>query len=132
METGATMVRIILGILAGIAAMVAVVAAIEFAAHLFFAVPSERGPVPAAIQILVLFAYFAGALAGSLVAIRIARARWTAWAIAAVVIAGAIWSMFMVVHPLWMQVGAVAAPALGAFAAARLAGARPAAGGTAA
>jgi hypothetical protein len=114
-------VRTLLGLLAGIAGMFACVVAIELAAHLLFAVPSDRGPVPLAVQMLVLFAYFAGALVGGWIAIRLSGVRWSAWAIAAVVIAGAIWSMFLIPHPQWMQIAAVVTPALGAMAAVHLA-----------
>jgi hypothetical protein len=112
--------RIILGLIAGLIGMVATVAAIELAAHMVFVVPADRGPVPLAIQLLVLAAYVAGALVGGLIALRISRVRRTVWVVAAAVAAGAIWSMFLIPHPQWMQIAAVIAPALGAVAAAHL------------
>ena len=103
------MARTIGGILAGIVAMLAVIVAIELAAHQFFPVPAE-GAVPLGIQLLVPAAYFLGAMAGGALAARISGRAWAAWGVAAVVVAGAIWSMFMIPHPQWMQIAAVAAP----------------------
>ena len=107
------MARTIGGILAGIVAMLAVIVAIELAAHLVFPVPSDRDAVPIGVQLLVLAAYFLGALAGGALAARISGRAWTAWAVAIVVVAGAIWSMFMIPHPQWMQIAAVVAPLVG-------------------
>ncbi|HEX8642343.1 MAG TPA: hypothetical protein VF702_00345 [Allosphingosinicella sp.] len=122
------MVRIVLGLIAGLIGMVATVAGIELAAHLFFAVPAERGPVPLGLQLLVLAAYFCGALVGGAIALRISGVRRLVWIVAAAVIAGAIWSMFLIPHPQWMQIAAVIAPALGAVAAGRVGAARPPSG----
>jgi ABC-type multidrug transport system permease subunit len=114
--------RIVLGMVAGLLAMAAIVGLVEVAAHSFFPLPSDGGPIPVGVQLLVLAAYFLGALIGGIVAARISRARWTAWAIASTVAAGAIWSMFMIPHPQWMQIAAVVAPLLGGAIAHGLAG----------
>jgi CBS domain containing-hemolysin-like protein len=114
--------RIVLGILAGLLAMAAIVGLVEVAAHSLFPLPSDNSPIPIGVLILVLAAYFLGALVGGMVAARIARRRWTAWAIAAIVAVGAIWSMFMIPHPQWMQIAAVVAPLLGGAIAHGLAG----------
>ena len=119
--------RIILGIVAGVLAMGVTVGAIEFGAHEFFPVPSDTAPVPVGIQLLVLAAYFLGAVVGGVVAVRLSGAGWTAWVVAILVVAGAIWSMFLIPHPQWMQIGAVVAPVLGGFVAGRIAGRRLAA-----
>jgi hypothetical protein len=109
--------RIVLGIVAGVLTVILAVGTLELAAHLVFPVRSDSAPMPAAVQLLVLAAYFLGAFLGALVAVRISRRTWTAWAIAAVVAGGAIWSMFVVPHPQWLQVAAVIVPFLGAVAA---------------
>jgi hypothetical protein len=114
------MLRIILGILAGVLAVFVTVTAIEYLGHLLFPIPSDRGPIPPAVQVLVLAAYFLAALIGGWIAASISRRSWTAWAVAFVVVAGAIGSMFMVPHPQWMQVAAVLAPLFGGLVAAHL------------
>ena len=120
------MLRIIMGILGGAVAVFVVVGAIEYLAHLVFPVPSDSAQVPVATQLVVLVAYFLGALVAGMVANRISGRSWTAWPIALLVAAGAIWSMFMIPHPQWMQVAAVVAPLLGGLAARRLARSNPA------
>ncbi len=119
--------RIIGGILAGIAAMLALVMAIELAAHLLFPVPSDREAIPVGVQLLIPAAYFLGALVGGAVAVRISARVWTAWAVAGFVAAGAIWSMFMIPHPQWMQIAVIVAPLAGGLVAAHLARGRAAA-----
>ena len=109
--------RTFLGIVAGVLTVVLTVGAIEYAAHLFLPVPSDGAPMPASVGLLILAAYFAGALLGALAAERISGRLWVAWPIAAVVAAGAVWSMFVVPHPQWLQVAAVIVPFLGAVAA---------------
>jgi len=109
--------RIVLGIVAGILTVIVAVGTVEFAAHLLLPVASDSAPMPAAVQILVLAAYFVGAFLGAVAAERISNRLWTAWAIAAVVAAGAVWSMFVIPHPQWLQVAAVIVPFLGAVAA---------------
>jgi hypothetical protein len=109
--------RIIAGIVAGLVTVLLVVGMVELAAHALFPLPAEGAPIPLAVLLLVLAAYFAGALLGGLVAARISRRAWTPWLIAALVAAGAIWSMFVVPHPRWMEVAAVIVPFLGAVAA---------------
>jgi hypothetical protein len=111
------MVRIVLGILAGIAAVLATVGAIELLAHQLLPVPSDGAPVPLGVQLLVLLAYVAGAFVGGLVSARVTRTAWAPWPIAVLVAAGAIWSMFLIPHPQWMQVAAVIVPFLGAVGA---------------
>jgi hypothetical protein len=94
-----------------------VVGAMEVAGHVLFGAPSQRN----GLMILVLVAYFLGALAGGAVAARIARAKWAAWVVAAAVLVGALWSMTVVSHPGWMVFAAVVVPLLGGLAAAHLA-----------
>ncbi len=117
--------RIILGIVAGLLVMGLVVGGLEVAGHVLFGAPSQRTP----LLVLVLVAYFLGALAGGFVAAWIARARWPAWAVAAAVLAGSVWSMTVVSQPGWMILAAIVAPLLGGLAAAHLAPAPASKGG---
>ena len=107
--------RIIAGLAAGVAVFVLVLVALELLAHQI----SPR-PGSGTTFAVVSAGYFLSALAGGHVAARLSRRRWAAWAIAALVLAGAIWSLFQLGHPLWMQIASVAAPLLGGAAAARL------------
>ena len=110
------MKRIVGGLAAGIVAFIAVLGAMEFLAHKL-APKAGSG----AMLALVAAAYFLSAFAGGYLAARISNRRWAAWAIAAVVAAGAIGSLFQFPHPLWMQIASVVAPLLGGALAARLA-----------
>jgi MFS family permease len=111
------MKRIIGGLAAGIAAFVVVLGSIEYIAHQLAAKSGS-----AAMLALVALAYFLSALAGGYLAARISNRSWTAWAIAALVAAGSIASLFQFPHPLWMQIASVVAPLLGGALAVRLAG----------
>ena len=114
------MLRIILGIVAGLLAVFITVGLIEYVGHLLFPVRSDGNAIPPAVQVLVLAACFLAALIGGWIAASISSRSWTAWAVALVVVAGAIASMFMVPHPQWMQVAAVLAPLFGGLVAAHL------------
>jgi cyanate permease len=108
--------RIIGGLAAGIVAFIVVLGSMEFLAHKLAAKAGST-----AMMALVAAAYFLSAFAGGYLAARISNRSWTAWAIAALVAAGAIGSLFQFPHPLWMQIASVAAPLLGGALAARLA-----------
>lgn len=136
------MLRIILGIVAGIVAAFAGVMAIELTGHQFFPQPSDlnmRDPeqiraaidaLPLGAMLFVIAAWFGGALVGGVVAKLISQRVWAAWAIAGVVALAGIMNILMIPHPLLMQIGAVAAPLLGGLLAAHIG--RPQPGRTAA
>ena len=114
------MLRIILGIVAGLVAVFVTVGLIEYVGHLLFPVRSDGAAIPPAVQVLVLAAYFLAALIGGWLAASIAARPWAAWVIALVVVAGAISSLFLVPHPQWMQIAVVLAPLFGGLIAAHL------------
>ena len=114
------MVRIILGIVAGLVAVFVTVGAIEYVGHLLFPVRSDSAAIPPAVQVLVLAAYFLAALIGGWLAASISARSWAAWVIALIVVAAAISSMFLVPHPQWMQIAVVLAPLFGGLVAAHL------------
>ena len=123
------MVRILASIVAGTLAAFAVIWLIEFAGHAAWPVASDvemRDPeamaralpaIPLAAKLVVVFAWFAGSLAGGAIAKRIARAWWVAWPVAALVAFACIMIVMMIPHPVWMQVAGVAAPLLGGLVA---------------
>lgn len=112
------MKRIVGGLAAGIGVFLLVLGAMEFLAH---QIAPQTGS--GTLLAIVAAAYFLSALAGGYVAARISRRSWAAWAIAGLVVTGAVLSLFQFPHPLWMQIASVAAPLLGGALAARLAGA---------
>jgi regulator of RNase E activity RraA len=107
------MKRIIGGLAAGIVTLAVVQGGMELLAH------QQAGS--GAMLPIVAMGYFLSALAGGYLAARISGRNWAGWAIAALVAAGAVWSLLESSHPLWMQIASVAAPLLGGALAVRLA-----------
>ena len=119
------MLRIVGSVVAGAVTAFATVWLIELIGHLIFPLPEDldlRNPevaaqslpsIPLPAKLIVVFAWFAGALAGGYVAKRISGRWWPAWLIAVVVAVGGIMTIMMIPHPAWMQIAAVVAPLLG-------------------
>lgn len=124
--------RKILGVLAGLAALIAVVWVMEAIGHSIWPqpiVPSPPSPadlatlldrIPLAAKIAVVVAWFMGALAGAWVANRVAHWAMAGWIVVAIGIAFGVATLFMIPHPLWMQIAAVAAPLSGGWIGTRL------------
>ena len=115
------MLRTFGGIIAGLAAVFATVITLELIAHQLFPTASASASIPVGAQIFVVAAWFAGSLVGAVVSARISRAGWTVWVIAALVALLAVAAIFMIEHPVWMQIASVIAPFLGGVAAHHLA-----------
>jgi hypothetical protein len=123
MKSQARTIRILAGLIAGIAAAVLLMIVSEAAAHRL--IPPEAGPDiyaandptgPATGTLVGLLAgWFVSAMAGAWLAVRIGRELWTAWIVAAVIILSAVYLFFFVDHPLWMMAAGIAAPLAGAF-----------------
>lgn len=128
------MVRILASIVAGTLVAFAVIWLVELAGHAVWPVASDldmRDPetvaralpaIPLAAKLVVVLAWFAGALAGGVLAKRIAGSWWAAWPIAMLVALAGIMTAMMIPQPVWMQMAAVAAPLLGGLAASHLVG----------
>ena len=126
------MVRIIGGIVAGAAAAVATIMIVEMLGHMIFPLPDDlalrdpevvAGPSPAmpvAAKLIVVLAWFGGALVGGYVAKRICDRWWAAWAVAALVAVAGVVNVMMIPHPAWMQIAAVVAPLVGGLLAGHL------------
>jgi hypothetical protein len=126
------MLRTIGGILAGIVAALAAVYVIEVTGHIIFPLPPEVRSgnleilaasietLPTGLLAFVALAWFAGALAGGIVAGWITGLRGAAWFVAAIVAAAAIFNIVMIPHPAWMQLAAVIAPMAGGLIAGHL------------
>ena len=133
---GAALVRIAGAVIVGLVAAMLTVFVIEWLGHLLFPMSSDvelhdpektaqaRAEIPLAARLLVVLAWFAGALAGGFIADRIGRSASLAWVIAALLIVAGIVNILMIPQPVWMQIAAIASPLLGGLAAARLAATR--------
>ena len=131
--------RRVLAVVAGLVAMFVIVIAVELLGPLFHPIPAGLDPkdnaalgawvasAPFSAQAVIVAAWFLGALGGGWVARRLSGWVAAAWIVAFLDAALALTTLFRFEHPLWMQIGAVVAPALGGWLATRLgAGARAA------
>lgn len=126
------MLRTFLGILAGVALAFVVMMALEMVSYAAFPPPAGLDPsdpddvrrivasASLAAKSWVVFGWFAAALAGGWLARRLSRRDWAGWVIAGLIVLGGIANVLMIPHPLWMQIGAVAAPLLAGWLVTRL------------
>ena len=125
--------RLVLGIIVGVLVGAITVGLVEAAGHLLFSPPSGldlKDPevlksvmheIPFAAKAAVLVAWGLGVLAGGITARIISnRVAPSGWAVAAILFAGAAYTMTQIPHPLWMVVGAVLVTIVGALGAATL------------
>lgn len=123
------MLRTISGTLAGIVAGVALVFLLETISTMIYPTPpglASGDPeqlarlvhqMPLGAKIAVLVAWAAASFGGATVAGWITRRRWPALVVAAFLLAGGMWTMIEIPHPLWMMVAGIIAlivPAIGA------------------
>ncbi|MES2059116.1 MAG: hypothetical protein V4564_24455 [Pseudomonadota bacterium] len=123
--------RILSVVLGAIAAM-AIVSLVELLAGRLYPLGGEldvadadaaaaiMGAAPFPAKLLVVLAWFLGALGGAWLALRISDWRWSGWIIALLVVAGAITMIVMLPHPLWMQACAIVMPLIGGWIAVRV------------
>ena len=110
------MIRIILGIIAGLIAAVITVALVEMLGHLIYPPPpgvdvsdpeqlsAIMSTIPLGAKIAVLIAWAVGIIVGSVVAMLISKKPWSAWIVGGfILLMGAI-TMYMIPHPLWMVI----------------------------
>lgn len=128
--------RKFLGVLAGLAALIALVWISEAISHSIWPPPPGMNPadpaqlgtlldkMPLAAKIAVVVAWFLGAVAGAWVAHRVARWIAAGWIVVAIGIAFGVMTLFLIPHPLWMQIAAVVVPLLGGWIGLRLSVAR--------
>lgn len=135
------MLRTILGVLAGVVAMFAVIMAIQAVGHMIHPPPAGMDPMnpaheaafaqfvyamPLAAKVMLAVAWTLGAFAGGYVAARIAwHPRGAAVLIALLVISGVISMILRVPHPSWLAAAGLLLPIPAALLAARLARRKP-------
>lgn len=135
------MLKLIAGLAAGIVTAVAAMLLVQLAGHAVYpvgdidlrderAVSDMIAALPVGAMLFVAFAWFAGAVVGGAVAIWISGRRWTAWLVGGLVALMGIVNVFTYPHPVWMQIAAVIAPALGGIVAGHLVRARDGTGRT--
>ena len=124
--------RIVLGVVAGLATAFVCIAAIEFVSHMILPPPpgfdltnpahAERlmDVMPPAAIALVAAAWFVGALLGAAVANAVARRSLAGWIVALLVICGGVWTMIAIPHPIWMWALGILLPLIAAWLAQRL------------
>lgn len=131
------MLRTILGVLAGVVAMFAVIMGIETVGHVIYPPPPGLDPMnpaheaafaqfvtamPWAGKAMLVLAWTLGAFAGGFVAAKIARhPRGAAVLIALLVMSGVVGMIVRVPHPSWLTAAGLLLPIPAALLAARLA-----------
>jgi hypothetical protein len=122
----------VLGVAIGMIAAVAIISLIEWLAGTLYPLGGEldtadpvataaiMAGVPLPAKLLVISAWFLGALGGAWLALRVSDWRWAGWIIALLVAAGGIMNILLLPHPLWMQACAIVMPLIGGWIAARV------------
>jgi len=126
-------VRIIFAIASGAILAMLCIAVIETVGHAAFPPPPGTDAtdpaqlarlmenVPAAALAFVAAGWFIGAFAGALAANLLARRARAGWAVAAMVVAGGVFTMVEIPHPLWMWAMGLTLPLLAGWLAHRCA-----------
>ncbi len=124
--------------IAGVITAVLTVGAIQSLGHMIFPPPPDANlsdpdqlaafieRLPPSALLFVVAAWLIGSFAGAVVATLVARRETIvpAMAVAAAVLFGALYSLFMIPHPLWMAVAGIALPLPFAWLGAIVAGIR--------
>lgn len=121
------MLRLFLGLAAGVVVAFLAVFALEVVGFVVFPPPAGLNPAdpddaklivaaaPLVAKAWVVFGWFAAALAGGWLARRLAQRDWAGWVIAGMIILGGVVNLMQTPHPLWMQIATFAAPLLGGW-----------------
>ena len=125
--------KIVLGVVAGIVVAFLCVAGIETLGHLAIPPPPGTDPsdpaqlarimenVPAAALAFVAAAWFVGSLAGAWVANLVAKRALAGWITVLLVLAGGVYTMTVIPHPVWMWAMGIALPLIAGWLAQKLA-----------
>jgi len=125
--------KIVLGVVAGFVVAFLCVAGIETIGHMAYPPPPGTNlgdpaqlarlmeNIPAAALAFVWGAWFIGALAGAWVANLVAKRALAGWIVALLVIAGGIYTMTIIPHPVWMWAMGILLPLIAGWLAQRFA-----------
>ena len=126
------MIRTLAGLATGLAVAIITVMAVEGIGNQLYPPPAgydltsgSAETLPFETLVWPVIGWFLGAMAGGWVAVRVSGEHWTAWAIAACVLAATILNLAMITHPVWMIVAGVIAPVLGGWVGQMLPKGRP-------
>ncbi|WP_164117657.1 hypothetical protein [Sphingorhabdus sp. Alg239-R122] len=126
------MARRVLGIIAGIIVAGILVALLEGLGHIIYPPPAGtdlNNPddlaqimhiMPFGAKLSVIIAWFLGTLGGAATALYITRWPWSVWIVAAFIIAGTIFSLMTIPHPLWMAICGLALPVIAGWLAPKI------------
>lgn len=122
------MIRTLGGIAAGLAAAIVIMMVTESIGNQIAPPPTRIGvsddtnvqALPFLTLLFPVLGWFFGALIGSWLAIRVSDERWTAWVIAACVLAATIFNFALALHPTWMMIAGLIVPLAGAWLAQRI------------
>lgn len=122
------MIRILGGIVAGMAAAITLIMVIEAIGNQIAPPPArlemtdagETRPLPFLTLLFPVIGAFFGALVGGFLAIKVSDHPWTAWAIAGVVLAATLFNFFLMAYPIWVIAAGVVMPVLGGWLAQRI------------
>ena len=121
------MLRIVLGVIAGVVVAMAVIMVLEMGGQMLFPPPAGLDPrnpdhlpeimanMPLGAFLYVLACYVAGAGAGGAAANLIARRRWPALVVGGLIALGSVANAFMIAQPLWVNAAAVILPLVTAW-----------------
>ena len=116
------MIRTLAGIAGGIAVAIVVMVIIEAIGNRIFppmalgaAQPGSSAHLPFETLIFPVIGWFAGSLAGGVLAVWSSRRRWTSWPVAAAVLVGAMLRFALASHPVWAIAAGIAAPLAAAW-----------------
>jgi len=126
--------RQVLGVVVGILVGGVVIALVEALGHMIFPTAAIEdisqfanvmSRLPLGAKAFVILAWGTGIFVGGLTSLKISGGQrqgppWPAWAVAAVLFGGAVWTMFQFPHPTWMIVASIMVTLLGAWGAGRL------------
>jgi len=125
--------KILLGVIAGAVVAILCIFGVEALGHMVFPPPPGTDftdpaqvarlmeIVPTGALAFVLAAWFVGAFAGAWVADAVAKRAIAGWIVALLVIAGGVFTMSMIPHPVWMWAAGIALPLIAAWLAQRFA-----------
>ena len=128
------MLRIILGLVCGVVIAMCLISGLEFIGSQVFPFPAGVDPydrkaleaavaqMPLAAELFLVVGWAVGAAIGGAAANLVARRRWPAWVVGALVALGSVANSFMIPQPLWLDIAGVAAPLLAAWLVSRVTG----------
>lgn len=123
------MIRILAGVAAGIALAVVLIMVTEGVGYQLFPPPpvdlqdpDSPATLPLVNQALPVIGWFLATLLGGWLALRLSGQRWTAWIVAAAVLAGGLVDYLLGRHTWWVMAAGIAAPIAAAWLAQRLGG----------